>query len=122
MSPRSKNAIIKDGEWGRVQPIIRRLYLLENKSLRDVMYGYSKAQLEWKLKQWHMTKNMTSMQWKHVDTRLRNRRLQGKESRVYLSGIPLRPSTVEKARSRHSFESTLERITGKSSPQQTIRY
>ncbi|KZL84456.1 ankyrin repeat protein [Colletotrichum incanum] len=84
MSPRPEHAIIKDEEC--------------------------KAQLEWKIKQWHMPKNMTSMEWKHVDAIIRNRRLQGKESRAYLSGILLHPATVEKARSRHSFESTLERI------------
>ncbi|KAK1566203.1 uncharacterized protein LY79DRAFT_529241 [Colletotrichum navitas] len=128
MPPRTKNAIIKDEEWMRVQPIIRRLYLLEDKSLKDVISTLSmfhdfrprlvnfKAQLESKLKQWHMTKNMTSLEWKHVDARIRRRRLQGKESKVYLSGIPLRPATVEKARSRHSFESTLDRLAGKAPP------
>ncbi|KAK1981564.1 ankyrin repeat-containing domain protein [Colletotrichum cereale] len=124
MPPRAKNAIIRDEEWMRVQPIIRRLYLLEDRSLKDLIvilstlheFRPSKAQLESKLKQWHMTKNMTSMEWKHVDTRIRRRRLQGKESKVYLSGIPLRPATVEKARSRHSFESTLDRIAGKAPP------
>ncbi|KAK2029599.1 hypothetical protein LX32DRAFT_588388 [Colletotrichum zoysiae] len=129
MPTRIKNAIIKDEEWMRVQPIIRKLYLLEDKSLKDVIVilstihdfrprvvMYSKAQLESKLKQWHITKNMTSLEWKHVDARIRRRRLQGKESKVYLSGIPLRPATVEKARSRHSFESTLDRIAGKAPP------
>ncbi|KAK2043826.1 hypothetical protein LZ31DRAFT_467566 [Colletotrichum somersetense] len=125
----TKNAIIKDEEWMRVQPIIRKLYLLEDKSLKDVIVilstihnfrptlgGCSKGQLESKLKQWHMTKNMTSLEWKYVDARIRRRRLQGKESKVYLSGIPLRPATVEKARTRHSFESTLDKIAGKAPP------
>ncbi|TIC90263.1 hypothetical protein CH35J_012213 [Colletotrichum higginsianum] len=115
-----RSAMFKEEEWARVQPIIRKLYLLEDKSLKDViiilstLHGFrpSKAQLESKLKQWHMAKNMTSMEWKHVDMRIRKRHLQGKESKVYLSGIPLRPATVEKARSRHSFESTLDRVTG----------
>ncbi|KAK2016179.1 hypothetical protein LZ32DRAFT_655888 [Colletotrichum eremochloae] len=72
MPPRTKNAIIKEEEWTRVQPIIRRLYLLEDKSLKDVIgilstfhnFRPSKAQLGSKLKQWHMTKNMTSLEWK----------------------------------------------------------
>ncbi|KAK6218621.1 hypothetical protein QIS74_06501 [Colletotrichum tabaci] len=119
-----RSAMFKEEEWARVQPIIRKLYLLEDKSLKDVimilstLHGFrpSKAQLESKLKQWHMTKNMTNLEWKYVDMRIRRRRLQGRESKVYLSGIPLRPATVEKARSRHSFESILNRVTGKAPP------
>ncbi|EFQ25836.1 uncharacterized protein GLRG_00980 [Colletotrichum graminicola M1.001] len=127
MPLRTKNAIIKDEEWMRVQPIIRRLYPLEDKSLKDVISKLctfhdfrpsltGRGQLGSKLKQWHMTKNMTSLEWKHVDARIRRRRIQGKESKVYLSGIPLRPATVEKARSRHSFESTLDKLAGKTPP------
>ncbi|TQN63786.1 hypothetical protein CSHISOI_11692, partial [Colletotrichum shisoi] len=119
-----RSAMFKEEEWARVQPIIRKLYLLEDKSLKDVIttlstihnFRPSKAQLESKLKQWHMAKNMTSMEWKHVDMRIRKRRLRGKDSKVYLSGIPLRCATVEKARGRHSFESTLDRVTGKAPP------
>ncbi|KAK2002749.1 hypothetical protein LX36DRAFT_678057 [Colletotrichum falcatum] len=124
MSTRTKKAVIKDEEWVRVQPIIRKLYLLEDKSLKDVItilgiihdFHPSENQLGTKLKQWHMTKKMTSLEWKHVNARIRRRRLQGKESKVYLSGIPLRPATVEKARSRHSFESTLDKLAGKAPP------
>ncbi|TKW49570.1 hypothetical protein CTA1_656 [Colletotrichum tanaceti] len=121
--PTRRSAMFKEEEWARVQPTIRKLYLLEDRSLKDVMtilstlhnFRPSKAQLESKLKQWHMTKNMKSAAWKYVHMSIRKRRHHGKESKVYLSGIPLPPETVEKARSHH-FKSTLDRVTGKAPP------
>ncbi|WYZ46775.1 hypothetical protein EsH8_IX_001000 [Colletotrichum jinshuiense] len=122
--PRPRKTVIKDEEWARVQPEIRRLYLVEDKSLKDVMmilsafrdFRPSKAQLEWKLKQWHMTKNMTSTEWKHVIRRVRKRHFEGKDSKIYLSGIPLRLATVEKARSRHCYETTIEKTMRVNTP------
>ncbi|KXH25601.1 hypothetical protein CNYM01_00382 [Colletotrichum nymphaeae SA-01] len=70
----------------------------------------SKAQLEWKLKEWQMFKNMTAQQWKCVDVRIRERLSRGKKTSLYLSGIPLRPATVEKARARHCHTSVVEKF------------
>ncbi|KAK2049757.1 hypothetical protein LZ31DRAFT_537957 [Colletotrichum somersetense] len=120
MPPRARKSDIKDEEWERFQPDIRRMYLTEDKSLKDLLtilsvsYGFrpSKAQLEWKLRQWRMTKKMTTPEWKYVHHRIRDRRAAGKESRVYLSGIRLRDETVEKARIRHCYETVLEKSMG----------
>ncbi|KAK1589777.1 uncharacterized protein LY79DRAFT_688494 [Colletotrichum navitas] len=121
MPPRAKKSDIKDDEgWERFQPEIRRLYLTEDKSLKDLLtilsmsYGFrpSKAQLEWKLTQWRMTKKMITSEWKYVHHRIRRRRAAGKESRVYLSGVQLRDATIEKARVRHCYETALEKSMG----------
>ncbi|GKT46381.1 uncharacterized protein ColSpa_06562 [Colletotrichum spaethianum] len=120
MPPRAKKTDIKDEEWERLQPVIRKLYLTEDRSLKDVLtilsmsqgFRLSKSQLEWKLKQWHMTKNMTSSEWKYVTHRIRKRHIAGKESRVYLSGVRLKDATVEKARGRHCYETAMEKCMG----------
>ncbi|KZL64366.1 ankyrin repeat protein [Colletotrichum incanum] len=124
MPPRAKKADIKDEEWKRLQPVIQKLYLIEDKSLKDVLtilsmyhsFRPSKAQLEWKLKQWHMTKNMTSSEWKYVAYQIRKRHVAGKESVVCLSGVRLRDATMEKARSRHCYETAIEKSMGVVAP------
>ncbi|KAK1984150.1 hypothetical protein LZ30DRAFT_586852 [Colletotrichum cereale] len=131
MPPRAKKSDIKDEEWERFQPIIRRLYLTEDKSLKDLVtilsISYSfrprlvirtslRSQLEWKLTQWRMTKKMTTSEWKYVDHRIRKRHAAGKKSRVYLSGIRLRDATIEKAKVRHCYETALEKSMGVVAP------
>ncbi|WDK08869.1 hypothetical protein CGRA01v4_00147 [Colletotrichum graminicola] len=78
MPPRAKKSDIKDEEWEKFQPEIRKLYLTEDKSLKDLLtilsvsYGFrpSKAQLQWKLTQWRMTKKMITSEWKYVHHRI----------------------------------------------------
>lgn len=57
-----------------------------------------------------MFKNMTAQQWKCVDVRIRERLSRGKKTSLYLSGIPLRPAAVEKARARHCHTSVVEKF------------
>ncbi|KAK2061006.1 hypothetical protein LY76DRAFT_508759 [Colletotrichum caudatum] len=109
MPPRARKSDIKDEEWERFQPDIRRMYLTEDKSLKDLLtilsvsYGFrpSKAQLEWKLTQWRMNKNMSTSEWKYVHHRIR---------------IRLRDETVEKARINHCYETALEKSMGVVAP------
>ncbi|KAK2737514.1 ankyrin repeat protein [Colletotrichum kahawae] len=108
---------IRDEDWERLRPIIRELYLEEDRSLKDVLlilgtfhsFYPSKAQLEWKLKQWHLTKNMGVMDWKYVGNEIHRRKCRGKESKVYLSGIPLRTKAVERGISRYCYETAIEK-------------
>ncbi|KAF6828891.1 ankyrin repeat-containing domain protein [Colletotrichum musicola] len=117
MAPRQKRGVIDDADWERVRPVIYRLYMKESRSQRDTLvalgtfYDFhpSKAQLEWKIKQWRMVRNLANLEWKYVVNKIRKRRSRGKESQVYLSGIQLRPATVDKARSRHCYESAIEK-------------
>ncbi|EFQ34430.1 uncharacterized protein GLRG_09574 [Colletotrichum graminicola M1.001] len=107
MPPRAKKSDIKDEEWEKFQPEIRKLYLTEDKSLKDLLtilsvsYGFrpSKAQLQWKLTQWRMTKKMITSEWKYVHHRVR-----------------LRDTTIEKARVRHCYETALEKTIGVVAP------
>ncbi|KAI8292709.1 hypothetical protein K4K60_000064 [Colletotrichum sp. SAR11_57] len=64
---------IRDEDWERLRLTIQKLYLEEDRSLKDVLlilgtfhsFYPSKAQLEWRLKQWHFTKNMGVLDWKY---------------------------------------------------------
>ncbi|KAF4785487.1 hypothetical protein HER10_EVM0006795 [Colletotrichum scovillei] len=118
MAPQQRQSVIVDTDWERVRPVIRQLYLREDRTLSFVLttlktlhnFQASKSQLEWKLKQWHIVKNMTAQQWKHVNARVVERQSLGKESSLYLSGVILEPAAVKKARSRHSHTSVLEQF------------
>ncbi|KAF4922849.1 hypothetical protein CGCVW01_v005036, partial [Colletotrichum viniferum] len=108
---------IHDDDWERLRPTIRKLYLEEDRSLKEVLlilatchrFYSSKAQLEWKLKQWHFTKNMGVMDWKYVGYEIHRRKCRGKESKVYLSGIPLRMKDIERGVSRNCYETAIEK-------------
>ncbi|KAF4830534.1 hypothetical protein CGCTS75_v005908 [Colletotrichum tropicale] len=110
---------IRDEDWERLRPTTRKLYLEEDRSLKDVLlilgtchsFYPSKAQLEWKLKQWHFTKNMGVMDWKYVGSEIHRRKYRGKGSKVYLSGIPLRTKAIERGISRYCYETAIEKAT-----------
>ncbi|KAK0367583.1 hypothetical protein CLIM01_15059 [Colletotrichum limetticola] len=118
MSHRQRHPVISEAEWERVRSVIQRLYLQEDMALTFVLtalrtihkFHASKAQLEWRLKEWHMFKNMTAQQWKCVDVLIRERLSRGKKTSLYLSGIPLRPAAIEKARARHCHTSVIEKF------------
>ncbi|KAF9869838.1 hypothetical protein CkaCkLH20_12637 [Colletotrichum karsti] len=117
MPTRPRKVAINDREWEKLRHVIRQLYLQEDRTLKDVLvilgtlhnFHPSKSQLEGKLKQWHMTKNMTPMEWKYLAKRIQKRRNQGKESSVYLSGMSLRPTRIERSTSRYCYETAIEK-------------
>ncbi|KAK2737518.1 ankyrin repeat protein [Colletotrichum kahawae] len=124
MVPRRRKSAIDQREWDQLGSVIRNLYLEEDRALKDVLvilrtvhnFQPSKSQLEWKLKQWHMTKNPTSTEWRHVISEIDQRLSRGKESQIYLSGIPLRPASIKRARGRHCYESAIERTLPRVEP------
>lgn len=86
------------------------IYAYAGKSLMMyLMHRGSKAQLEWKLKQWHLTKNMAVMDWKYVGNEIHRRKCRGKETKIYLSGIPLRTKAIERGISRYCYETAMEK-------------
>ncbi|KAF4831778.1 hypothetical protein CGCSCA4_v013900 [Colletotrichum siamense] len=111
---------IRDEDWERFRPTIRKLYLQEDRNLKDVLlilgtcheFYPSKAQLEWRLKLWHLTKNMGVTDWKYLGNEINQRKRRGKESKVYLSGIALRSKALEKGISRYCYETAIEKATG----------
>ncbi|KAF3808058.1 hypothetical protein GCG54_00012637 [Colletotrichum gloeosporioides] len=121
---------IRDEDWERLRSTIRKLYLEEDRSLKDVLlilgtfhsFYPSKAQLEWKLKQWHFTKNMGIMDWKYVANEIHRRKCRGKESKVYLSGIPLRMKAIERGVSRYCYQTAIEKATRRRVLGQAISY
>ncbi|KAK1852432.1 ankyrin repeat protein [Colletotrichum chrysophilum] len=112
--PRPKRSVISNAKWDRFEPLIRQLYLQDDKTLPEViekLHAYdfdpSEAQLESRLKLWHMNKNMSAKQWRYVETRLHQRKCRGKQSNVYLSGIQKNLNNA--ARNKHLHVTTLQK-------------
>ncbi|KAM4055232.1 clr5 domain-containing protein [Hirsutella rhossiliensis] len=73
-------------EWLRHKPAIRRLYLVEQMPLKNLVVEVAnlgltvtKAQLEYKLKQWDFRKNISKERWASIDSIMAKRRREGKD-------------------------------------------
>ncbi|KAK3365826.1 hypothetical protein B0T24DRAFT_597583 [Lasiosphaeria ovina] len=87
---------------------IRRLYLIEEKSQKDLLKAVNdlglsatKAQLEYRLKLWNFKKNADERTWLYIENRVGKRKRDGKDSEVIFCGKRMKTSTVEKETYRH---------------------
>ncbi|KAM5354746.1 hypothetical protein ACJ41O_001393 [Fusarium nematophilum] len=90
---------LTEEQWLQHKPFIRQHFLTEDRSLKDLIT--LKAQVEYKLKQWTMSKNIDGAAWKSIGHVITKRKLQGKDSEVIHSGKRLKQSTVDKETERH---------------------
>ncbi|RKK83895.1 hypothetical protein BFJ68_g17397 [Fusarium oxysporum] len=95
-------------QWLQVKGLIRRHYLANDMYLKDLTallrgkgLPVTKAQLEYKLKEWKMSKNIDDKAWKSIDHAITKRKRQGKDSEVIHCGKRLKQSTVDKETNRH---------------------
>ncbi|KAK5654232.1 hypothetical protein OQA88_7407 [Cercophora sp. LCS_1] len=104
-------------DWEQLKPEIRRLYLVNNKSLAEVVkvlgatrqVHITQAQLEFKLKQWQFRKNMPPQAWRYVAQEIRKRKTDEKDSEVVYCGVVLLEKKVKKALARYGLASTEDR-------------
>ncbi|TGJ78998.1 hypothetical protein E0Z10_g9766 [Xylaria hypoxylon] len=94
---------LSDAVWDGWKGTIRRLYLQQQlplelvlKHLRGNGLNASKAQLEYKLRQWRFRQKMNKEAWNFVRHRISRRERDGKKSAVILSGVKLRPEVIRK--------------------------
>ncbi|KAM5369404.1 hypothetical protein ACJZ2D_009018 [Fusarium nematophilum] len=99
---------LTEEQWLQHKPFIRQHFLTEDRSLKDLItllqtqgLQVTKAQVEYKLKQWTMSKNIDGAAWKSIGHVITKRKLQGKDSEVIHSGKRLKQSTVDKETERH---------------------
>lgn len=146
MSLVAVNKTLEDAEWDAQKSIIQELYISEDKTLDaliQIMSGShhfraryhifwkplkwtiadfnSKSQYERHLKRWKMRKNLKNHEWKAVHHHTSKRKIDGKESDLYVDGILIPNKKVRKETSRNSFTSTFDRIT-QGSPSPTRLY
>ncbi|GIJ92153.1 hypothetical protein Asppvi_011129 [Aspergillus pseudoviridinutans] len=115
-----------DAEWERFKAEIERLYILENKTLPQVMnamesmYGFerSKQQYQRRLKKWGLKKyELRAADWKAIGRRVEKRKREdGKESEVFFDGIQHPPEKVRKVSYKQAFVSIRDQFLGGPSP------
>ncbi|RYP11256.1 hypothetical protein DL765_007836 [Monosporascus sp. GIB2] len=100
MSPMSNH-----GEWGLHKNTIHRLYIVEDRPLKEG----SKTRFEQQLKTWGFSKNLQSDQWKAIGRKVEKRKRENKASDVVASGIRYPQAKVRKETSRN-FYNTQENL------------
>ncbi|KAK3684057.1 ankyrin repeat-containing domain protein [Podospora appendiculata] len=95
-------------EWNRHKALIRRRYLVDEVSLKElfeelVQKGLTLTlkQLEHQLRDWKFLRNIPSSGWQYAGHRIDKRRVAGKESLVVFNGKRVKPSTVKKETNRN---------------------
>ncbi|PHH88492.1 hypothetical protein CDD83_7458 [Cordyceps sp. RAO-2017] len=111
-----------ENEWLSLKEEIRKLYLVDNVPLKQLLgkigergLVVTKTQLEYQLKKWKFKKNLDKSAWLYVGSRIEKRKREGKESEVIYCGKRLKPSTVDKETDRHRDRSIMARLAPRES-------
>ncbi|KAI1358392.1 ankyrin repeat-containing domain protein [Xylaria arbuscula] len=124
--------ISNETQWLEHKPLIRRLYLNEEKSLKAILEDLAArglhatpSQLEGKLRKWKFRKNLKKREWMVIDHEIQKRKRDDKDSEVVLCGKRLKKMTVDKETARHRDKSVCAQLAPEenaSSPQLTDRH
>ncbi|RSL61288.1 hypothetical protein CEP54_006281 [Fusarium duplospermum] len=95
--------------WEREKEHIRALYLDQDKTLDELVkcmaeeHGFhaTKAQYIRRLDSWKMRKYSTKEEWEYVDSLVRKRKLEGKESEIIMDGKPISVKKLKKELGRY---------------------
>ncbi|RDK44378.1 ankyrin [Aspergillus phoenicis ATCC 13157] len=102
-------------QWDTYKSEIERLYIHENRKLKDVMsnmktqhsWEKSKASYTNQLKKWGFRKNSKSRKDEWISRKGDKRKRDGKESEFFEHGLQLHPNKVAKAKYGKGFVSTI---------------
>ncbi|KAJ5705202.1 hypothetical protein N7536_000891 [Penicillium majusculum] len=113
-------------DWEAHKAEIERLYIHQDKSLKEVIqtmgavHGFcrSKSQYETKFAKWGLKKyHMGSKKWKLLDQNLKKR---GADTEVYINGVLFEPKRVKRELGRQAFQTTMqkemEKVISRTSP------
>ncbi|KAK8224653.1 Clr5 domain-containing protein [Phyllosticta capitalensis] len=107
--------------WESHKETIRGLYLVQNKSQKQVMAEMAKhhnfsataAQYERQLKSWRFRKNLTAKEWACVARRVEKRKSEGRASKVFVNGKHVPEEKVRKKTSKYGFQTRWEKETAR---------
>ncbi|UPK89666.1 hypothetical protein LCI18_000601 [Fusarium solani-melongenae] len=110
-------ARIPSSLWEREKEHIRALYLDQDKELDELVkcmakdHGFyaTRAQYIRRLGNWKMRKYSTKEEWKYVDSLVRKRKLEGKESEIIMGGKPISVKKLKKELGRCGQPSSSEK-------------
>ncbi|KAJ4265961.1 hypothetical protein NW762_003934 [Fusarium torreyae] len=111
-------------QWLQYKGTIQHLFLIRHMPLGELVnllsclgFFLTKAQLEYKLKKWGISRNMNKSTWQYIDHKITQRRSRGKNSEVIYSGKRLKESAINRGINRHRETSIFAQIAqSRSSP------
>ncbi|KAK9787165.1 hypothetical protein AB5N19_03052 [Seiridium cardinale] len=113
-----------EADWDRQKGTIRRLFLHQQCTIEELVERVkrngiivSKAQMEYKLKQWRFRRNVDKKAWNCIRHRITKRERSGKKSEVILSGVRLKPETILRETMRNRPLPMLGKARPSSSPE-----
>ncbi|KAI0411395.1 ankyrin repeat-containing domain protein [Xylaria grammica] len=112
-----KRSKLSDQQWDDYKALIRKWYIVQDMSLKEVHNKLKEQgldatthQIETKTKKWKFQKKIGKETWIPIDHHITKRKRDGKESEVILSGKRIKPETVRRETDRYGDRSTLARI------------
>ncbi|KAJ4218153.1 hypothetical protein NW759_008746 [Fusarium solani] len=105
---------IPHSKWESNKKHIRALYLDQDKSLDDLVTSMSeehdfhatRAQYIRKLGTWNMKKYSCKEDWKHADTLIRKRKVEGKDTEIFINGKLVSAKKLKKELGRYAWQQT----------------
>ncbi|KAI0470215.1 ankyrin repeat-containing domain protein [Xylaria cf. heliscus] len=124
MAMSRKSSKLSDQQWENHKDLIRKAYLEDNGSLKEVQSKLKEQglivtanQIETKMRSWNFRKNVDKETWVSIDHHITKRKRDGKESEVILSGKRMKQQTVKRETDRYGDRSMLTKVAlGNSSP------
>ncbi|KAI0399551.1 ankyrin repeat-containing domain protein [Xylaria palmicola] len=112
-----KSFKLSDQEWDDHKDLIRKVYLEDNQSLKEVRsvlkdkgLDATAHQIETKIKKWKFRKNVDKATWISIDQHITKRKHDDKESEVILCGKRMKPETVKRETDRHGDRSVFTQL------------
>ncbi|EXL40284.1 hypothetical protein FOCG_17172 [Fusarium oxysporum f. sp. radicis-lycopersici 26381] len=117
-----------EGDWLEYKNLIRYSYLIEDRSLKELVtllraqgLHTKKGQLEYKLKSWNISKNLDKETWQYIGRKIDKRKKYGKDSDVIHCGRIIKKLKIAKETNRHRETNFIARFkTRQSNPYSDI--
>ncbi|KAH7258961.1 uncharacterized protein BKA55DRAFT_561859 [Fusarium redolens] len=97
-----------EGDWLDRKDLIRYEYLVNDRSLKDLVIllraqglHTTKGQLEYRLRNWNFSKNIDKETWQYVKRKIRKHQDKGKDSDVIYCGKVWKKAKITKEINRH---------------------
>ncbi|KAI0888704.1 ankyrin [Annulohypoxylon maeteangense] len=120
----SSSRVVSEEEWDAWRDFILDEFLVKDRGLHATLKSLQQrnphvtlAKFRTKLKQWGFCKKLSSKDWRYINHAIQNRKSQGKDSTVVLSGIRFTSEGVKKQTNRHKSVSLYNKLNPPRSPE-----
>ncbi|PGH16531.1 hypothetical protein AJ79_01636 [Helicocarpus griseus UAMH5409] len=125
MSCAPRNKALKEDDWERQKDAIKSLFVYKNVPIKDIpaimarehSFSASQSQYLLRVRKWGFHQKQNRKKWRAIGHRVEKRKMDGKESEVYINGKLIEMKKVQEGVSRSCRLITSEESTRVSSPE-----